>query len=196
MIYYGMLTFFGVVFRLLYRFRVIGTENVPKSGRLIVAANHTNFWDPVMVGIAMPRKIHFMSKEELFRYPVFSWVIRKMAAFPVKRGAPDRNAIRYADGLLATEQILAIFPEGTRQTGEELGDPHLGVAFFALRNGAPVVPMAITGSAHLRPFRSRVQVIIGKPIPVAGVQKASKEQLASLADTVMEQIGILRGRES
>ena len=105
--------FFFIVFRL----HVEGRENVPEKGAIIVAPNHKSYWDPPMIGVAFKTRIvHFMAKEELFKNPVFGWVIRQLGTFPVRRGVTDRAAIRQAvkvlkgrgGCLLANHGVLAI----------------------------------------------------------------------------------------
>lgn len=194
MIYWGIRAFFGFFFRLLYGLDIKAIEKVPIEGRLIVVANHVNLWDPVVVGVVMPRKIHFMAKEELFRYPIFSWVISKMAAFPVKRGAADRHAIRCARELLESGQIVAIFPEGTRQHGGQLGEAQSGAAFLAAKFQTPVLPIAIIGTDNLKPFRTRIQAIFGDPISMPTEFKANKEDLQQFSNRLMSAISELRGR--
>ena len=103
--------FFFIVFRL----HVEGRENVPEKGAIIVAPNHKSYWDPPMIGVAFKTRIvHFMAKEELFKNPVFGWVIRQLGTFPVRRGVTDRAAIRQAVKVLKDGYPLGIFPEGTR----------------------------------------------------------------------------------
>lgn len=156
-------TFFSLVFR----WKVVGAENIPTGGGVIIAANHVSLWDPPVLGTAVPRRIHFMAKEELFSNPIFSWLITKLGAFPVKRGTADRKAIRTALTLLENGSVLGIFPEGTRSKDGKLGAPEPGLALLALKSGVPVVPAAIIGTnkvfqnGHWLP---RFTVVFGNPI--------------------------------
>ena len=135
--------------RLLIGFRIEGLENVPKTGPVIVAGNHLHNADPVLLEIAIPRPLHFMAKKELFGIPVISWIIRRVGTFPVDRGKADRSAIRNADGRLRQGIAIGMFPEGTRSVTRSLKAALPGAAMLAQLTGAPVLPVAITGSERL-----------------------------------------------
>lgn len=132
-------------FRLLYRVRVEGRENIPPSGPVIVAVNHVSNLDPPLVGAALDRPAHFLAKAELFRRPLPALYLRRLHTIPVERGRVDRRALEKALAVLRTGGVLVIFPEGTRRHGGELGDFQRGVAFLAERSGAPVIPGGISG---------------------------------------------------
>ncbi len=137
----------------LYRTRLRGQEAFPE-GPAIIASNHVSYLDPVLLWCGAPRPVHFMAKAELWENAILGWAIGKLLAFPVKRGAPDRTAIATASSLLATGELVGIFPEGTRTRdpqGDELGQAYEGVAFLALRTGAPVVPVGISGTERVMP---------------------------------------------
>ena len=184
--------FFTILFSSVFRWRTSGIENVPAGG-VIIAANHISLWDPPVIGTALPRKVHFMAKEELFANPVFGWIISKLGAFPVKRGAADRTAIRTALRLLENGSILAIFPEGTRSKDGKLGSPEAGLALLALKSGVPIVPAAIIGTNKI--FRDnqvlpKFQVIFGKPI-LLNRDIAGKESMEIMSTQVMAEISQL-----
>ena len=137
----------GAVAHLLIRVTIRGASNVPGEGPVVLCAKHIAWGVPVFVAIAWMRPVHFMAKKELFRFPVLSYLFRKVHAFPVNRGKPDLGAVKAALGVLREGHILGIFPEGTRQKNkEQLGEMHAGAALFALKTGAPVVPAAIRGT--------------------------------------------------
>lgn len=144
-------------------------ERVPKTGGLIVAPNHVSFADPPATGSATSRPVYFMAKAEMFRKPLFAFILRKVGAFPVERGTVDTNAIRQALGLLSEGRAVMIFPEGTRGDGKTLGEPSQGVALLAKRSGAAVTPVGIVGTEVLFPKgakrlrRSRLSIIWGEP---------------------------------
>ena len=137
--------------RLLIGFRVEGLENVPKTGSLIVVGNHLHNADPLLVEIAIPRPLHYMAKKELFGIPIVSWIIRRAGCFPVDRGKADRSAIRNAEARLRQGIAIGMFPEGTRSITRSLKTALPGAAMLAQLTGAPVLPVAITGSERL-PF--------------------------------------------
>ncbi|MGO0122433.1 lysophospholipid acyltransferase family protein [Desulfothermobacter acidiphilus] len=146
----------------LRRFQVEGRENFPRTGPVIIVANHQSYLDPVALGCALPRRVYYMAKEELFRIPGFGLLLKCLGAFPVKREELDRRALRTALNLLARGQVLGLFPEGTR--GQEAGrllPLQPGAALLALQSGAPVVPVALTGTRKW--WGERVEVRIGSP---------------------------------
>ena len=156
----------------IYRFEVIGQENIPREGPVILCSNHISMMDPVALGITSPRPISFMAKEELFKIPLLSQIIKALYAFPVKRGKGDRAALRTGLQILREGRVFGIFPEGTRNKSGKLGRGLSGVGFFALKTDAAVVPCAIIGP--YKPFRT-VRVVYGKPIDM----QALKEKKAS-----------------
>lgn len=180
-------------FKLFFRYEIIGAENIPVSGGAIIAANHISLWDPPVVGAGTIRPIHFMAKEELFAVPLLKWIITKINAFPVRRGAADRTAIRYAIDLLKKGEILGLFPEGTRSKTGLLGKPEPGIAMIALKAGVPIIPAAIIGTnkigkdGHILP---KFIIKYGKPIIVAE-GKADKEMMENLGATIMQEISSL-----
>ncbi len=128
-----------------FRFRAEGRERLPARGPALLASNHISWWDIPLLAVAVDRPVHFMAKEELFRFPIFSRLIRWLGAFPVRRGTADRQAIRKALEHLEAGRVVAVFIEGTRSRTGELLPAEQGTAFLALRSGAPVVPVGIRG---------------------------------------------------
>jgi len=167
--------------------RMTVREAVPvaSAGGLIVVANHTSYWDPVILGCALRRQVFFMAKEELFRIPGLGHVIRWLGAFPVRRGAADRAAYRTALTLLRQGRAVGIFPEGTRSHTGRLLPPQSGAAVLALRTGVPVLPVYIRGS---RGLIGRVSVRIGRPMAFAG----REQDLDAVSRAIMQAIEILR----
>ncbi len=145
----------------LYRFEVIGAENFPKEGGILLCSNHIHALDPPVVGMTAPRTVHFMAKEELFKAPILGPILPKVNAFPVKRGMSDREALRTALKILKSGEVVGLFPEGTRSTDGVLKKGLSGAGFFALRGNADVMPCAIIGP--YKAFR-KVRVVYGEPI--------------------------------
>ncbi|MGM9925994.1 MAG: lysophospholipid acyltransferase family protein [Bacillus sp. (in: firmicutes)] len=173
----------------LYRFEVIGKENFPKEGGVLLCSNHIENLDPPVVGINAPRPVHFMAKEELFSVPVLKNLLPGLNAFPVKRGMSDREALRKGLGLLKEGKVLGLFPEGTRSKTGELGKGMAGAGFFALRTEAAVVPCAIIGPYKM--FR-RLKVVYGKPIDFSRYAEEGKRLNAEQAtEIIMHEIAEL-----
>ena len=158
---------------LLFGFTVHGTEKVPKEGPLIVAANHRRYADPVFVPMAVPRRIQWMAKKELFVF-LFVRFFFFIGAFPVDRQKGGRAALRTALDLLAAGWALGIFPEGTRRKGYDPEDaPKSGVAMLATRGDAPVLPVFVGEvPSPLERLRGRkLHVYIGDPITLDNTKK-------------------------
>lgn len=166
---------------------VIGKENFPKEGGVLLCTNHIHNFDPPIVGIVSPRTIHFMAKEELFKMPILRNLLPHLNAFPVKRGMSDREALRKGLKVLKEGHVLGLFPEGTRSKTGELGKGLAGAGFFALRTEAAVVPCAIIG-----PYKafSKLRVVYGKPIDMAKLreEKASPERATEVIMNEIQRI--------
>ena len=180
--------------------RVEGVHNVPRSGGVLVLGNHLHNADPVLICIAMPRPIHFMAKKELLSVPVISWFARLSGAFPVDRGRSDRRAIRRAFATLEQGIALGMFPEGTRSPSRQIEKVLAGAGLIAIRGGAPIVPMAITGSEHL-PFngakaggrstsrrRRGIVVRFGEPIEVPATIDGKRTTSDMAIDLIMHRV--------
>lgn len=153
----------------LFRPRVLGAWRVPASGPVILAVNHSHNIDgPMLMGTA-PRPVHFLIKKEAFVGPLDPF-LRGIGQLKVDRTTADRTAITRALGVLEDGGVLGIFPEGTRGDGD-FASLRAGLAYFALRSGAPIVPVAVLGSTERRgrlisalpPLRSRVDIVFGEP---------------------------------
>ena len=177
------------------RYEVIGKARVPADGPLIVVSNHLNNADPPLLGAAIPRRIHFMAKQELFNSR-FGWAMRWFGAFPVRRFEADLAALRAAQGILKEGAVIGMFPEGHRSRTGGMGPPHPGTALIALRTGAPLLPVAITGTEHIRtPLvllrKPRIRVVIGEPFILPRAPRTSAEQVREGTEEIMRRIAAL-----
>ncbi len=163
--------------KVFYRFKVYGEEHLPLESGVIVVSNHANFIDPIIVGCSLQkRKVCFMAKEELFRIPVFGQIIRKLGAFPVKRGKGDRSAFRTAFQILKEQKVLGMFPEGTRYKDGKIHTIRQGATLLAAESGAKVLPMIIRGTNNLKLFRfPKIKVYIGEAFSIE--QAESKKEM-------------------
>ncbi|MBX0356202.1 1-acyl-sn-glycerol-3-phosphate acyltransferase [Halobacillus sp. Nhm2S1] len=168
----------------MYRIKIVGKKNIPAEGPVIICSNHISNLDPPVVGITSSRNIYFLAKEELFKNPVIGGILKKVHAFPIKRGMRDRNALRKGLDILKDGHALGLFPEGTRQKSGEIGKGLAGAGFFALRSEAAIVPCAIIG-----PYQKfkKLKVVYGEPIDMTEYreQKASAQVVT---DRIMEEI--------
>ena len=165
----GLLVF--PLFRFLFRGSTQGLEHVPMEGPLVVASNHGSHLDPPLLGHALGRPVAFMAKAELFAIPLLGAVIRACGAYPVRRGASDREAIRTATAKLEEGWATGVFLDGTRQANGRVNNPLPGAALLAARSGAPLLPVAIVnshralGSGRIWPRLVPLQLRVGAPIP-------------------------------
>jgi len=146
---------------------VIGLENLPFEGPIVLASNHLTNFDVFPMQIEIPRPLFFMAKSELHQNPILDVMLRNLGAFPIFRGEKDQWAMRHAQKVLEHGQVLAMFPEGSRSKGRGLRAGKTGVARLALQNNCPIVPVAIDGSHKMLkkfPRRTKVKIIIGEPI--------------------------------
>ncbi len=150
---YGCVSYLLVfpIFRLLFRGQTIGISNVPKGGGLVVVSNHGSHLDPPILGHALGRPVAFMAKSELFKVPILSLIISACGAYPVNRGAGDREAIRNASNRLSEGWATGVFLDGTRQENGRVNDPKAGAALLAARTGSPILPVAIVNSHRAFP---------------------------------------------
>ncbi len=181
------------VYHIIFKITVVGAENIPaEKGGYIIACNHVSNNDPPVVGITFRGKYNFMAKEELFRNPLFAWLIRGLGAFPVKRGAKDSAAIDKAIEGLGNGRIFVIFPEGTRSKDGELGRAKSGVTIIAAQAKVPVVPVFVKYGR--KKFRRSIVVSIGKMIPAEkfDVDISDKRLLRSVSESIMNEIALLK----
>lgn len=161
---------------------VRGVEKVPMEGPLIVASNHASFFDPMLLGTALPRPLAFMARKTLFEIPLFGSLIRELFAFPLDREGDSREALRVFGERLAQGWAVVLFPEGTRTRTGRLGPMKSGVGMLAVRNHAPVLPVYIWGSYQSWP-RHRIlprfhpfKILISDPIfPATGLSGMDKK---------------------
>ncbi|MDX1977729.1 MAG: lysophospholipid acyltransferase family protein [Pseudanabaenaceae cyanobacterium bins.68] len=136
---------------LCFRSKIHGADRVPKKGALIIVSNHASDFDPLIVANCANRPVAFMAKEELFQIPVLSQAIKLYGAYPVKRGASDRQALRAAIATLEQGWATGIFLQGTRTADGKITDPKLGAALIAAKTQVPLIPVSIWGTDAILP---------------------------------------------
>lgn len=188
-----------VVFGLLLGFRVIGRQHVPRSGPLIVVGNHLSFLEPPLVTGIVPRRVTFLALYDLFDIRGLAIVLRLMGALPVKRGgARDLDAVRVALDLLRRNEAVGIYPEGTRSLTPGLLRANPGVSLLALKSGATILPIAVTGTERLTRLQDitlarwrypRVRIAIGRPFTVGPASGRPNHQ--AIADAIVTEVAAL-----
>lgn len=198
--FYGFLkVIFYTFFKVFYRLEVIGSENVPKEGGVIVAANHVSYLDPPLIGVALKRQATYMAKEGLFKIPLLGAFIRSFS-FPIRRGRPQPSIIKEAVKRLRQGELIVMFPEGGRSITGSLLEAKRGIGVIAGISRMPVVPTLIkgtekalpVGAGFLRP--ARITVIFGKPMGIDKVE-TNKQYEERISRDIMEAIKNLKSKE-
>jgi len=183
-----------ILLRMLIGLKIRGLENIPKTGGVLIVANHLHNADPVVIAVACTRPIHYMGKRELFEVPVIRSIIRFGGTFPIDRGHPDRWAIRRSEETLKQGIALGMFPEGTRSKTGAMKEALAGAGLIGLRAQAPILPVAVMGTERL-PFNGKrplgrakgfrgATVIFGEPFDLPR-EVESKRLSADDASTLM-----------
>ena len=197
LVYSGANAFMKGALHLFSDRQIEGIERVPLTGPLLVVANHQSNIDPPLLATSLPRRAYFMAKRGLFHDPVLAFLMKSYGLFPLNRDGGDLAAIRWALGMLRQNAALALFPEGTRSPGA-MRKAIPGVSMIALRSGAPILPVGITGSEHVGPIwrmlvpTGKLVVNIGQPFSLPPAEgKVGREQLESATTTIMEHVAAL-----
>ena len=186
-----------ILYHLLLKLQISGQENVPREGPFVAMMNHIYFIDPVLVSALAPRLIVIMSKKENYDNPLVGIILKLYGTFPVQRGELDMTAIRTSLLVLRQGHGLLMAPEGTRSRQAALQEGHNGMAWLALRSGAPIVPVALSGQERLgqhlkRLRRTPVRVVFGPAFclrPVGGM--AQREQVSDMTAEAMYTLAAL-----
>ncbi len=182
---------------LIFRYKHINKNNIPKEGRYIIASNHISGPDCIFVGLGQKRYIRFMAKAELFENKFLSWFFTKMGAFPVNRGKGDTSAINNAKEMIDNGETLGIFIEGTRSKTGEFLKPKSGAVMIAHQMDCKIVPCAISCKGIKPSFWRRKYVHFGEPVTVEelGVTKASPREYRDASRKLMDIIADLRKQD-
>ena len=195
--------------RLFWRVQVTGTEHVPRAGPFVLAPVHRSNVDTLLAGCVVRRRMRFMGKDSLWKYRWSGALFSSLGGFPVRRGMPDREALRTCEQALRAGEPVVLFPEGTRQAGPVVQPLFEGAAFVAARTGVAIVPVGIGGSEWAMPKGSstlkpvKVAIVVGAPIPpplrsetgrvsrreVAAVSARLYAELQDLFDEAMTRAG-------
>ena len=169
-------------FKLFFRLKVYGVENIPKRS-CIIASNHASFFDPPLIAVSCPYEIHFLARSSIFKNRMFSWLIKKLNAHPIGMKANDRKTFKVIFSILRKNQKLLIFPEGARSKKGELTPIKSGIGFIALKSGASIVPTYVDGTYEAWPrnkkfpsFFQKVSCMFGAPISMEDYKHLEKEE--------------------
>lgn len=177
-----------VWFAIMFKVEIIGKENIPEEGNAIICCNHYSNYDPFAAAIYLNRLPHYIGKKELFKYKIVAWALNEVGVFPIDRKASmDMKAVKTALKILKEGKILGIFAEGKRvKEGEEVAAKG-GVALFAMKGNAPVIPCAISGKYK---FRSKITVVYGEPLTLDEYrgQKLTTELMGEITEVIMGRV--------
>lgn len=185
-LWYGSLRLLCQVgFSLWAGIRVTGRNHMPTAGGCLIVSSHQSYLDPLLLGLGIPRQLHFMARETLFHNATwFSRLMRSLNAFPVRQGEPDLGAIKETIRRVRAGAAVVIFPEGKRTEDGSIGILLPGAVMLARKCGVPVVPAVITGAYELWPrqqrlpsLRGRIRVAFGRPFAPAEVAGLAPEEL-------------------
>ena len=174
----------------LYRCRAKGASNLPSQGPCMVIMNHKGDVDPVVAGMIFDRPLRYMAKKELFKHRALRWLITTLGAFPIDRGAGDREALKAALDMLARGEVLLMFPEGHRQRDDAIHEFLPGVGMIALRSGAPVVPLALDGTQYMlrdgKPALPALRGLVGPPVELGDISGRNSKAYQEAARRMYE----------
>ena len=186
--------------RVFFRMRVVHPERMVESGPLILAVNHTSFFDPPLAGICSRRGVYYLARKTLLQWPFFGPLFPAMNVIPVERDGNDISALREVIKKIREGNGVVLFPEGTRSKDGNIQPARAGIGFVIAKTGAPVLPMRIFGAYDAFPKNSkrlhfaRITVVIGEPLFFSpdDLDSATRETYQTLSDRVMEAIAALR----
>lgn len=174
---------------LLFRPSVVGVENIPLQGPVLIAPIHRSNVDFALTLFISKRKVFFMAKDSLFRVPLLGPLITHLGAFPIHRGSADRESMAHSEAVLRQGHALVLFPEGTRKEGRDVAPLHDGAMFVAARTGATVVPVGIGGSDRAMPKGaklprpSKIRIVVGSPLdPPTSEGRVTRSQLSAKSE--------------
>ena len=205
---YGVLRAFLTPFLMLaFRPKVKGLRNVPASGPVIIASNHLSFSDSIFMPLVVPRKVTFLAKSEYFTSPGPKGFIKKLTFIalgqvPVDRSGGRRSEAALITGLqvLANNECLGIYPEGTRSPDGRLYKGRTGIARIAIESGAPIIPVAMFNTEKIQPTGKvvpkimRVKMVFGEPMFFEG-DSSDLLHLRDVTDQIMKKIQEMSGQE-
>ncbi|MBL7197919.1 MAG: 1-acyl-sn-glycerol-3-phosphate acyltransferase [Candidatus Omnitrophica bacterium] len=197
MIYTITVVILIVIFKLFFRIRIQGLDNIPTQGAFILASNHNSYLDPPILAVGCyrkKRKLSFLAKQELFHNRIFGWYIKKLGAFPIRRNWGDISAIKESIRRIRNGQPLVIFPEGGRSLDGKIKEGFPGIALLASKTKIPVIPAFIKGSdcvldGGIKSLRfCRIYIKFGKPLIF---YRERPQYYSEVTDRIMTSIGEL-----
>ncbi len=193
MLYKLVLSFLKIYYSTFYRRGKHNNQVVPSEGTVILCANHRYWNDPFFLAMCVKRPLHFLAKKELFDNPIKKWVMEHLYAIPVSRDGNDAYSLKKSYEVIKSGEILCIFPEGTRNPGDELADFKPGIAALAIRTKTPIIPAYIKNGYK---YFADVDVYFGEPFELSEFygKKLTNDDYVNIANTIIAE-KILRLRD-
>src|SRR4030095_31967 len=186
--------FFRFLYSILFRWKVFNADRVPKSGPVILAANHASFLDPPLVGAALKRQINYLARENLSRFPVLGWILRNWNVVPVDREGGGAKGLKAILDRLLDGQAIILFPEGTRTKERRLQPARSGIGLTVIKSTAPVVPVRVFGTfeafgRHMQvPKLRRVAVKFAIPMAFEELRAEAKSSTKARLKEIYQEV--------
>lgn len=197
---------FRCIFKMYFRLRVVGYENIPSEGACIIVANHSSFLDPLLICTVVPRIIHYIAFAYFYYHPLLYWYCKRVYCIPIKKDGNDISTLKKALRLLKKGEVVGIFPEGERSATGEVGKGLPGAALIALRAKVPILPVGIQGAYEAFPKGSTfpkpkpITLIFGEPFPIEAYihvdKKNTNELQEETTNVIMSKIAQLCEQEA
>jgi 1-acyl-sn-glycerol-3-phosphate acyltransferase len=189
-----------IAFRVLFRLRVFGRENIPQTGPVLICPNHQSHLDPMLIGSSSPRRMNFLAKKQLFSFWPLAWIIRFLDSIPLDREGMSAGGIKETLKRMKRAEMALLFPEGTRSPDGEFKKVLPGFCALVKRTGANIVPVGIQGAAEAWPRKRsfpmpghKIVIVFGKPISKSDYEVLSDQELVVLLDRrIREMIAVSR----
>lgn len=190
-----------IITKPLFRYKAIGTCHIPKKGGAILASNHASYVDPFFVGLGVVRRINYLAKKELFSNSITSYFLKNLfRVIPIDREQMDRSTLKTIYSYLRSNEILLMFPEGTRSFDGRLQEAKIGIGMIAYNTQVPIIPVYISGSHKILPRDAKrvhlkqCSVYFGPPVSLDEFykQQKSKELYKTISENIMASIGRLQ----
>lgn len=192
-------TAFRWIYRIAFRLRVHGAENIPPRGGFLIASNHESYLDPALIGVSFPYPIHYFARKTLFDGPILGFLLPRVNVLPIVQDRPDIRGIRNAIRTVESGQPLVVFPEGSRSPDGQLQPAEPGVGLLVAKASAPVLPVRIRGAhaalprgsgrIHFRPLSLTIGPLMKPPVPAPGLR--GQDAYRSVSDQIMVAIASL-----
>lgn len=192
----------NLIFGALGKLESHGNENIPPQGGALLMSNHVSYLDPIIIGTAANRVLHFMARHDTFDMPFLGKLAALHNAYPVRRGVADRWALRHTLSLLKSGNVVLAFPEGTRSVDGTLGEAHDGVSFIAYNANVPAIPVFLRGALLPRNAKcirpTKLSVTFGSPIDFTEVRQITDKRALyrRMSQQIMQAIANLRDKQA